>query len=433
MTMKKIQELYQVFLASPKISTDSRGDVSGSLFFALSGENFNGNKFAKEALNKGASTAVIDDEIYHENNGKYFLVDNVLQALQNLALFHRETNKAIVLGVTGSNGKTTTKELIAKVLETEKEIVATQGNLNNHIGVPLTLLRITHKTQIAIVEMGANHQGEIAQLCELARPNMGIITNIGKAHLEGMGGFEGVIKAKNELYQFIRTNNGTAIVNADDPLLMELSEGLHRITYGSSGADIVGQLITDKPGLVVKATTSEENPITISSQLYGGYNFPNILAAITLGRYFKLKNKHIIRAIEGYVPENSRSQQMKTEHNLLIMDAYNANPVSMSLAINNFHQYTQDNPWLILGDMFELGEASATEHIKIVELVKNLNIQNVVFVGKMFTEVLQAEKLTYFESTQEALAHLTTYPIRDANILIKGSRGMQLEKLIPAL
>lgn len=433
MTMKKIQELYQLFLASPKISTDTRSDVKGSLFFALSGERFNGNKFAREALSKGASFAIIDDEAYDENNGKYFVVDSALSTLQNLALFHRESSKAIVLGITGSNGKTTTKELIAKVLETEKDIIATQGNLNNHIGVPLTLLRITPKTQIAIVEMGANHQGEIAQLCQLARPNMGLITNIGKAHLEGMGGLEGVIKTKNELYQFIRTNNGTAIVNADDPLLMELSEGLHRITYGSSGADIVGQLLADKPGLKISATTAEENPISISSQLYGRYNFPNILAAITLGRYFKLKNKHIVRAIEGYVPENSRSQQMKTQHNKIIMDAYNANPVSMSLAINNFAEYKPSNPWLILGDMFELGDASAEEHRRITELVDRLKISRVIYVGQMFSQVAQTGDYQHFLTTDEAYEYLTTHPIRQAHILVKGSRGMRLEKLIPAL
>lgn len=433
MIMQKIQELYQHFLGSPKIATDSRVEVEGSLFFALSGDNFNGNRFAKEALLKGASLAIIDDESFDEKNGKYFVVKDVLLALQNLALYHRECSKTLVVGITGSNGKTTTKELISRVLQTEKELISTKGNLNNHIGVPLTLLRITQKTQVAIVEMGANHPGEIAALCQIARPNMGIITNIGKAHLEGFGSFEGVVKTKNELYDFIRTNNGTAIVNADDPLLMELSEGLHRITYGTDTGDIVGELLEEKPTLKIAATTFQENRISISSQLYGRYNFPNILAAIALGKYFKLKNKHIIKAIEGYIPDNSRSQLLKTEHNQIFLDAYNANPVSMDAAIQSFNSYQTALPWLILGDMFELGEAAASEHQKIVDLVNELNFKNVYFIGSLFGKTRIADNQLHFDTTAKALEYLHKNPILQANILIKGSRGMQLEKLVAAL
>lgn len=432
MIMQKIQELYQHFLASPKIVTDSRVKTDGSLFFALSGERFNGNHFAKAALENGAEMAIIDDPSFDEQSGKYFVVSDVLQALQNLALYHRESSKAMVIGITGSNGKTTTKELIARVLETEKEIVATQGNLNNHIGVPLTLLRITQKTQVAIVEMGANHPGEIATLCQLARPNIGIITNIGSAHLEGFGSFEGVKKTKNELYDFIRTNNGTAIVNSNDPLLMELSEGLHRITYGSDLSDVTGRLMEEKPCLKLEARTSPDNRLVISSQLYGEYNFPNILAAITLGKYFKIKNKHVIKAIESYTPDNSRSQLLKTETNQLVLDAYNANPVSMQMAITSFHRYGNANPWLILGDMFELGDVSTKEHEKIVNLVEQFGFSNAIFVGSHFAKVVSDEKYLHFDTTHQALQYLLKNPIRQAQILIKGSRGMLMEKLLPS-
>jgi UDP-N-acetylmuramoyl-tripeptide--D-alanyl-D-alanine ligase len=430
--MKNIQELHQLFLASPKISTDSRNDVAGSLFFALSGDHFNGNVFAKEALDKGAVLAVVDDPAVCANHENYFLVDNVLETLQNLALFHRETLKTCVIGITGSNGKTTTKELISRVLESEKNVVATQGNLNNHIGVPLTLLRMTTKTQIAVVEMGANHPGEIALLCELARPNLGLITNIGKAHLEGMGSYEGVIKAKNELFSYIRINNGTAIVNADDPLLMELSEGMHRLTYGTGLGDVNGIILEDKPWIKLAEVSNNEAPIQISTQLYGRYNFPNIMAAIALGRYFKIRDKHIIKAIEGYVPANSRSQQLVTGSNHLFLDAYNANPVSMSEALKSFQHYGAENAWLILGDMFELGSSSEKEHQQMMDLVSQLEFKNVILVGKHFYG-FKSNRYLFFETTSDTLAYLKENPIMQANILIKGSRGMKLEQLIPLL
>ncbi len=431
--MKTIQDLYQRYLASPKISTDTRGDVQDSLFFALSGENFNGNTFAKQALIKGARLAVIDDPTLDEQNGQYFVVPNVLEALQNLALYHRESTKVTVIGITGSNGKTTTKELIAKVLETEKEIIATQGNFNNHIGVPLTLLRITSKTQIAVVEMGANHQGEIAVLCELARPNLGIITNIGKAHLEGMGGFEGVIKAKNELYQYLKTNNGTVLVNADDTLLMDLSEGMHRITYGLGSGETNGLMTKELPALKMTITDQHHTKFEVNTSLYGHYNIPNILAAVAIGQYFRIKNKNISKAIASYIPSNSRSQKMATETNLLFLDAYNANPVSMREAILSFHKMNNTNPWFILGDMFELGEAAHDEHKQIIDLLLQLKAKHVILTGKNFTSCLAETQFRGFETTDDALIFLQNSPINNAQVLVKGSRGMQLEKLIPAL
>lgn len=431
--MKTIQDLYQRYLASPKISTDTRGDVQDSLFFALSGENFNGNTFAKQALIKGARLAVIDDPTLDEQNGQYFVVPNVLEALQNLALYHRESTKVTVIGITGSNGKTTTKELIAKVLETEKEIIATQGNFNNHIGVPLTLLRITSKTQIAVVEMGANHQGEIAVLCELARPNLGIITNIGKAHLEGMGGFEGVIKAKNELYQYLKTNNGTVLVNADDSLLMDLSEGMHRITYGLGSGETNGLMTKELPALKMTITDQHHTKFEVNTTLYGHYNIPNILAAVAIGQYFRIKNKNISKAIASYIPSNSRSQKMATETNLLFLDAYNANPVSMREAILSFHKMNNTNPWFVLGDMFELGEAAHDEHKQIIDLLLQLKAKHVILTGKNFTSCLDETQFRGFETTDDALIFLQNNPISNAQVLVKGSRGMQLEKLIPAL
>ncbi len=432
-TMKIIQELYQHYLATSKITTDSRGDVKESLFFALSGEKFNGNTFAKQALEKGARMAVIDDESYDEKNGDYFLVTNVLEALQNLALFHRESTKVTVIGITGSNGKTTTKELISKVLETEKEIIATQGNFNNHIGVPLTLLRITSKTQIAVVEMGANHQGEIAMLCSLSRPNIGIITNIGKAHLEGMGGFQGVIKAKNELYQYIKTNNGTALVNADDSLLMKLSEGMHRLTYGLEQGETSGILTQENPTLKLDINGPHQIHFKVNSKLYGRYNTSNILAAVAVGQYFRIKNKNISKAIESYIPVNSRSQKINTETNLLYLDAYNANPVSMHEAILCFFNANNSNPWFILGDMFELGDAAEEEHKTIVNLLSDLQAKQVILAGKNFLPFVHNTHFKGFESTEEVLNFIQSHPIRNAQILIKGSRGMKLEQLIPAL
>ena len=430
-SMQQISNLYQKFITLGKISIDTRQDVSGSIFFALSGENFNGNKFAKEAIAKGASLAVIDQKEYDEGP-EYFLVENTLRTLQELARWHRTKSSAKVIGITGSNGKTTTKELVSAVLFTEKEIVSTRGNLNNHIGVPLTILSISSETELAVVEMGANHPGEIALLCDIARPDIGIITNIGKAHLEGFGSFEGVIKAKNELYDFLRSTHGTALVNEEDPLLMDLSEGLSRITYGSDSGLFTSGIISSKPFLTLQWTYKGQS-YQCPTKLVGKYNADNIYAAIAAGIYFGISPENINRAISGYQPDNNRSQLLETETNRIILDAYNANPVSMVYAIENFIEFQPEDPWLILGDMFELGEASLTEHKKILELLGKSSFQNIILVGKDFHQLNTAGRFISFPSTTEAGKYLTKNPIRHADILVKGSRGMQLEKLLKHL
>ncbi|HEY9113705.1 MAG TPA: UDP-N-acetylmuramoyl-tripeptide--D-alanyl-D-alanine ligase, partial [Bacteroidales bacterium] len=379
-----IEELYAHFRKYPVISTDTRKDVKDTIFFALSGGSFNGNQFAKTALKKGAALAVVEDPHFYKKGGKYFLVDNALETLQQLAVYHRSFYKNPLVAITGSNGKTTTKELIAAVLGTTYRTTATQGNYNNHIGVPITLLQLTNKTEIAVIEMGANHQGEIANLCEFAKPGFGMITNIGKAHLEGFGSYEGVIKAKNELYDYLRKSKGQVIVNADDPLLMQLSEEIDRQTYGCEKADIQGEITSFKPFLHIK-WKKDKTVYEIETALYGSYNFYNIMAAISVGCFFKISPAKINQAIANYIPTNNRSQQFVTKKNKIILDAYNANPVSMAGAINSFKAFEPENPWLILGDMFELGDSSIEEHKKIIELLVEKEFENVLLVGKVFS------------------------------------------------
>lgn len=424
--MNKTELLYKVFQKSQGVTTDTRDDVKNKVFFALSGENFDGNKFAKVAIDNGALLAVIDKEEYLAGE-KFYLVDDVLSALQKLASHHRKIMPAKVMGITGSNGKTTTKELIASVLASEYSIISTIGNLNNHIGVPLTLLRIKKETQIAVVEMGANHIGEIAALCDIADPDVGMITNIGKAHLEGFGSYEGVIAAKSELYDYLEKHNGHAIVNTDDKLLVGLSEKLKKTTYGTNNANIEGELINQHPFLQVKWGAMGKI-LQCNSQLYGSYNFSNILAAMATGIYFKVDNSFINQAIESYVSENNRSQQIKTSHNKIILDAYNANPFSLKEAIISFHNSGFDNPWLIIGDMFELGEYSAAEHQEIVELLKKLDFKNVFLIGNEFSTT-KDHSFTKFENTTDACNFIESNSLSGANILIKGSRGMKLEQL----
>ena len=429
--MQQLSDLYKQFLNSGKISTDTRQDVSGSIFFALSGENFNGNRFAEEALRKGASLAVIDQKEYDKGYG-YFLVDDTLKTLQELARLHRTKISAKIIGITGTNGKTTTKELVSAVLATEKKIISTRGNLNNHIGVPLTVLDITPETELAVIEMGANHPGEIALLCDIARPDVGIITNIGKAHLEGFGSFEGVIKAKNELYEFIGSTNGTVLVNEEDPLLMDLSKGLKRITYGFHSELFMSEIKASKPYLTLNWTYKGQQ-YHCPTRLVGKYNADNIHAAIAAGIYFGISPENINNAITDYQPDNNRSQLLETETNQIILDAYNANPVSMVNALENFIEFQPENPWLILGDMFELGEASLTEHKKIMELLEKSSFQNIILVGKDFHQLNTKGQFISFPSTAEAGKYLADHPVQHADILIKGSRGMQLEKLLKYL
>lgn len=427
----EINKLHDILLNSAGVATDSRVELQDKIFFALSGENFDGNKFTNDALDKGACYVVIDNSDYLINS-KCILVEDVLTTLQKLAAYHRKNSKAVVIGITGSNGKTTTKELISKVLSTNYNIIATQGNFNNHIGVPLTLLSITADTEIAVVEMGANHSGEIATLCNIANPDYGIITNIGAAHLEGFGSFEGVIATKNELYLHLQKNNGTAIVNNDDERLMKLSANIKKITYGKINGDIVGEILSGFPYLQIK-WISNNNTSLCNTQIYGNYNLYNILAAATVGTLFKINNTIINTALELYVANNNRSQIITTENNnKIILDAYNANPYSMMEAIKSFTSGNFNNPVLILGDMFELGKYSESEHQNIVSVIKQTTISNVILVGKEFAKTVD-HVFTSIKTTDEAIMYFESQKIKNHTILIKGSRGMQMERLLTVL
>lgn len=428
--MKKIKELYNLFLESDGVSTDTRQDIGNTIFFALSGENFNGNKFALDAIKKGALISVVDDSDYCLSD-QCFLVDNVLDTLQQLARYHRKQMDVTIVAITGSNGKTTTKELISIVLSKSINIISTLGNFNNHIGVPLTLLRIKEDTELAVVEMGANHIGEIESLCEIALPDVGIITNIGKAHLEGFGSYEGVITAKNELYNYIINHQGKIIVNADDDLLMELSAKANRLTYGVNNSDIEGEIVVTHPHLQIKWAFNQEI-FHCHSNLYGKYNFYNILAAMAVGCYFNIEPEFVNRAIEEYIPKNNRSQQLRTKTNNIILDAYNANPYSMAEAIISFADCKFENPWLFIGDMFELGEYSLVEHQKIIELLIEKGFTNVCLLGNDFAKTTNNVFLK-FSDTEAAVKYLTDNPVINCNILIKGSRGMKMEDLLKVL
>ena len=426
-----IQELYSVFIKYPNISTDTRKIIPNSLFFALKGDSFNGNQFAETALNLGASYAVIDDEKKYHGD-KYILVEDVLTCLQQLATYHRKQLKSIIIAITGSNGKTTTKELIKKVLEKKYRTLATQGNLNNHIGVPLTLLSITPEIELAIVEMGANHVGEIAMLCNIAQPDYGMITNIGKAHIGEFGSFENIIKAKTELYAYIKSNGKKIFVNAEDALLMKHARGIDQITYGTrSNAYCRSELVEVNPFLKI---VYENQPI--QSKLIGTYNFDNITLAICIGKYFGIGIADIKNAIEEYVPSNNRSQIVKTKSNEIVLDAYNANPSSMMVAIQNFYQMKGDDKWLILGDMLELGQYEVEEHKSIIKLIESKKFKHVILVGNRFDKaVLElGSNFPVFKTSDELLNVIShQYRIKDALILIKGSRGMKLERVVDSL
>ena len=428
-----IEKLYKIFGQSTGVCTDTRKMEKGKLFFALSGENFNGNRFAAEALKKGALAAVVDDPAFvPAGDSRYLLAENTLDALQTLASYHRKQFDIPVLAITGTNGKTTTKELVAAVLSTQKNICATQGNLNNHIGVPLTLLSITKETEMAVVEMGANHPGEIAALCNITRPTYGLITNIGKAHLEGFGSFRGVVNTKNELYRAVKENGGTVFVNKDNPLLMQLSESLSRVTYGTPPANVAGR--PEKGGFFLSVLwhqpTGEHK---VKTQLYGSYNFSNVMAALAVGSHFGIPATDIQQAIARYEPRNNRSQRLETGNNVLILDAYNANPESMRLAIDDFADRHFPQPVLILGDMFELGKAAAEEHQKIVDKLEDTGFETVILAGKEFYKTRTTRPYTKTKTTEELIRFLKTYPIKNSHILIKGSRGMQLEKIVEYL
>jgi len=429
-----IDKLYSIFQAHPLICTDTRNILPDSLFFALKGTNFNGNKFAQEALNAGSAYAIIDEPEFHVGD-RTILVENVLVALQELATHHRKQLKIPVIGITGSNGKTTTKELMHAVLSQKYRCYATEGNFNNHIGVPLTLLKINSSVEIAIIEMGANHIGEIGFLCNISQPDYSIVTNIGAAHLEGFGSIEGVIKTKKALYDYVREHQGIAFVNRDNDLLMELAEGIEQQTFGTtSEATYQGKLVGDSFCLNVQWKT-DTGFIDVPSNLVGDYNLENALAAMAIGSYFGVSSEAIKTAISSYVPANNRSQLIQSDTGAtIVLDAYNANPTSMKAAIHNFTKKDSAASVLILGDMLELGQYSANEHQEIVTLAENLGFQNVLLVG---TEFAKAKKPAHFHTAPDVAAAKTflqneKMPAK-ASILIKGSRGIRLESLVEIL
>ena len=421
--------LYQHFLACNSVCTDTRKISKNCIFFALKGDNFDANTFTNEALEKGAKYVVIDNPNY-QIEGKTLLVEDTLVALQKLANHHRKELNTKIIALTGSNGKTTTKELIHTVLSKKYKTIATIGNLNNHIGVPLTLLRLTKETEIGIIEMGANHQKEIELLCEIAEPDFGYITNFGKAHLEGFGGVEGVIKGKSEMYTFLRNNNKLIFVNLDDAIQEEKTKQLNRYTFSKEKeANIKIDSIEANPMVKI----SFENT-TIQSHLIGLYNANNINAAIAIGKYFEVPNNQIKEAIENYIPENNRSQLIRKGTNEIILDAYNANPSSMQVAIENFKQLNHNKKIAILGDMFELGEESLEEHKKTIALLSNEPAVTTYFIGKDFyANSIKNDHLLFFENFTTFATHFQNIPNNNSLILIKGSRGMALERTLEIL
>ena len=414
----KIASLYNLYRQHFLVDTDTRNIRENTLFFALKGDNFNGNSFAEEALKLGASFAIVDEKVY-QTNENVILVNNVLETLQQLANYHRRQLKIPIIGLTGSNGKTTTKELIHVVLNKKYNTRATKGNLNNHIGVPLTLLSMTDKTELGVVEMGANHQKEIAFLCTISEPNLGYITNFGKAHLEGFGGIEGVIKGKSELYTFLKENNKTAFVNPDDEIQVKKTQEINTINFK---VDALEFLEADP---FVKLSYNDK---IIQSNLVGAYNYSNIAAAITIGTYLKVSDIDIKEALESYVPKNNRSQIIETKNNEIILDAYNANPSSMKVALENFESITTTTKVVILGDMFELGDDSLQEHQAIVDLTISLNFDSVYFVGENFNRIKTGKH--QFKTYENFEDYIKKNPLENKSILIKGSRGMRLERIL---
>jgi len=423
----QIEQLYTIFKKYPSVQTDSRKIKPDDLFFALKGDNFNGNVFAKKAIEAGAAFAVIDEKEF-EIPGKTFIVENTLNSLQQLAKYHRKQFSIPFLAITGSNGKTTTKELIHAVLSTSLKTYTTEGNLNNHIGIPLTLLKIKVDAEIAVIEMGANHQKEIEGYCKYSLPTHGLITNCGKAHLEGFGGIEGVKKGKGELYDFLRNNNGSAFVMWDYFYLREMSSGIKNImTYGTKDADITGEAVKSEPLLEVLINNGSDTGL-IKSQLVGEYNLPNILAAVAVGKYFGIPDKKIKSAIENYSPSNSRSQLIEKGSNKIILDAYNSNPSSMKLAIENFAGFHAENKVMLLGGMAELGDESIDEHKQIIDIISKYKWQNVVLVGGDFMKI--DHPFIKFENALQAKEWMHQQHFENTFILIKGSRCMQMEKVL---
>lgn len=454
--MTTTEELYQLYLQHPVISTDTRKITPGCIFFALKGDKFDANTFAEQAIAEGAAYAVIDNPAYRKD-GHYLLVADALNALQDLARHHRRQLTIPVVGLTGTNGKTTTKELINAVLSQKFNTLATQGNLNNHIGVPLTILSIKPEHEMVVIEMGANHQKEIELLCSISQPSHGMITNIGKAHLEGFGGVEGVKKGKGEMYEFLAGKSqspevlkfgaqkeGVAFVNGDDPVLMKMQHDRdvkNVVLYGTANTAnaITGSLTENSPYLSIEWTSNTSGEkYAVRTQLTGAYNLDNLLAAVCIGNYFKLTADEINRGIAGYQPQNNRSQIKQTGSNTLICDYYNANPSSMAVAIENINKLKADRKVLILGDMFELGDESAAEHEGIIQKALDADVAERIFVGAAFKNQetkfgKQDKTATFYETAEDAIEALKTHSIKNSTILIKGSRGMALERLAELL
>lgn len=428
--------LYQIFLTSTGITTDSRNCPQGSIFFALKGESFNGNAFAAQALEKGCGYVVIDEPGYTiKDDNRYIVVDDVLTALQQLANHHRRQFKLKVIGITGTNGKTTTKELISAVLSKSYNVLYTLGNLNNHIGVPLTLLRLTPEHDIAVIEMGASHQGEIETLVNIVEPGFGIITNVGKAHLEGFGSFEGVIKTKGELYDFFRQkkNDGIIFIHHDNPYLTEMAKGTNQIAYGLEDDLYINGHVTENTtylGITWKAGANGESH-NVKTQLIGEYNLANILAAVTIGHYFGVPSNEIDKALNEYTPQNNRSQLKETGENTLIIDAYNANPTSMMASLENFSKITTPHKMLIIGDMKELGTESAAEHQKVIDFIDKHTFDQVMLVGELFAAT--RHHYTSFQNVHELIEELKYHKPKGKTILIKGSNSTKLNLVIDFL
>jgi len=427
------ESLYQLYLKYPSVSTDTRKVQEGDLFFALRGENFNGNEFAIQALDNGAAYAIIDEEI--KDTGDYtdrlIPAENVLSALQSLAGYHRNQFSIPFIAITGSNGKTTTKELIHAVLSEKYKTYTTEGNLNNHIGIPLTILKIKKDAEIAIVEMGANHLEEIAGYCVYTRPTHGLITNAGKAHLEGFGGLEGVRKGKGELFDYLRAYGGSAFVMWDYDYLQQMSKGIREVfSYGTNHADITG--ITEEATLYLKVSiTKGSSAGSIQTRLTGDYNLPNVLAAVCVGNYFKVDPGTIKKGVENYEPSNSRSQLIQAGSNRIVLDAYNANPSSMKMAIENFIQFPVDDKILLLGGMMELGTDSIAEHELILRLIGKNKWKEVVLVGGDFLKLKHPFK--HFKNAEEAGKWLASQNFQHSVLLVKGSRSMRMEQAIESL
>ena len=427
-----LNELYELFLSHPVITTDTRNCPEGSIFFALKGDNFDGNLFAHEALEKGCAHAVVDNPQVAGSDGRMVYVSDVLLMLQELAHHHRKQLALPVVQITGTNGKTTTKELTAAVLAKRYKVLFTEGNFNNHIGVPKTLLRLTEEHEIAVIETGANHPGEIADLSKIVDADCGLITNVGKAHLEGFGSLEGVVLTKCELYQYLSSKpEGFIFLNADNTLLAPQAKGLRAITYGKpeQGYDVEGEVISCDPQLRLRLRIANGEWHEVQTQLVGAYNLDNMLAAAAVGLRFGVSEADICAALEAYTPKNKRSELQKTEHNTLIVDAYNANPTSMKAALENFHLIPQPNKLLILGEMRELGSASTEEHTAIVTLLQQLGFTNVWLVGKEFAAVASDTAFRCFNDVEAVKEELTWSPVSDKLILVKGSNGTKLFQL----